>query len=128
VADAITDGAVEATAKDLLPCLQLLFRISASLEADASPLSYVLGLFSSLCIFLCGNVFGALGTARSFVSDCLVARYSSYYHPLMVFSFVLDHSYALCRQQVGVDLWGGEHLQLIRGQAVHNRCAGDEVL
>jgi len=107
VADAITDGAVEATAKDLLPCLQLLFRMSASLEADASPLSSVLGLFSSLCIVLRGNIFGALGTARSFVSDCLVARFSSYSHPLMVFAFYLDPFYAPCRQQVGVDLSGG---------------------
>jgi len=102
--------------------------MSASLEADASPLSSVLGIFSSLCIVSRGNIFGALRTARSFVSNSLVARFSSYSHPLMVFAFYLDPFYAPCRQQVGVDLWWGEHLPLIRGQAVHNLCAGDEMV
>jgi len=77
VEDVIPDGAVAATAKDLLPCLQLLSRMSSSLEADASPLSSVLGLFSSLRIILRGNIIGALGTGRSFVSNCLVACFSS---------------------------------------------------
>ena len=72
VAAAVNDAAAESTAKDLLPCLQLLFRISASLEADTSPLFSVLGLFAALYIVLRGHVFGVLGETRSFVSDCLV--------------------------------------------------------
>ena len=128
VAAAVNDGAVEATARDLLPCLHQLFRMSASLEADASPLSSVLGLFSALHIILRGNIFGVLGATRSFVSDCLVARFSSYSHPLMVLAFFLDPFYAPCRQQVGVDLWGGEHLPTTRGRAVHSLCDGDAEL
>ncbi|OSX80863.1 hypothetical protein BU14_0031s0035 [Porphyra umbilicalis] len=87
VAAAGNDRAVEATARDLLPCLHLLFRMSASLEADASPLSSVLGLFSALHIILRGNIFGVLGATRSFVSDCLIVRFSSYSDPLMVLAF-----------------------------------------
>jgi len=70
VAATVNDGAVESTAKDLLPCLKLLFRMSASLEADASPLSSVLGVFAAFYILLCGHVFSVLGETRSFVSDC----------------------------------------------------------
>jgi len=128
VAEAINDGAIEATANDLLPCLQLLFRLSASLEADACPLSSVLGLFAAFCIVLRGNLFGALGAARSFLSKCLMARFSSYSHPLMVLAFYLDPFYAPCRQQVGVDLWGGEHLPVTRRRAVHSLCDGDDAL
>jgi len=98
VAAAVNDGAVEATASDLLPCLHLLFRMSASLEADASPLSSVLGLFSARHIILRGNMFGVLGATRSFILDSLVARFSSYSHPLMVLAFFLDPFYAPCRQ------------------------------
>jgi len=97
VAEVINDGAIEATANDFLPCLQLLFRLSASLEADACPLSSVLGLFAAICIVLRGNLFGALGAARSFLSKCLMAHFSSYSHPLMVLAFYLDPFYAPCR-------------------------------
>jgi len=43
VVAAINDGAVKAPARDLLPCLHLCFRMSASFEADTSPLSSVPG-------------------------------------------------------------------------------------
>jgi len=75
-AAAVNDEAVESTAKDLLPCLQLLFRMSASLETDASPLSSVLGLFAALYVVLRGHVFGVLGKTRFFVSDCLVIGFA----------------------------------------------------
>ncbi|KAK1857943.1 hypothetical protein I4F81_000557 [Pyropia yezoensis] len=46
VATAINDGAIKNTLRSLSPCLRLLFRVSASLESDGSPLSAVLGLYS----------------------------------------------------------------------------------
>jgi len=76
VAAAVNDEAVDSTAKDLLPCLQLLFRMSASLKTDASPLSSVLGLFAALYIVLRAHVFGVLSETRFFVSDCLVIGFA----------------------------------------------------
>jgi len=46
----------------------------------------------------------------------------------MVLAFFLDPFYAPCRQQIGVDLWGGEHLPTICGRAVHILCDGDAAL
>jgi len=46
----------------------------------------------------------------------------------MLCSFYLDPFYDSCRQQGGVDLKGGNHLPLIRGQAMHNLCDGNDVL
>jgi len=46
----------------------------------------------------------------------------------MVLSFFLDLFYAPCRQQIGVDLWGGEYLLTTRGRAVHILCDGDSAL
>jgi len=43
--------------------------MSASLGADASPLSSVPGLFCSLYVDLRKIILGVLGTARSFVPD-----------------------------------------------------------
>jgi len=128
VAAAVNDGSIESTAKDLLPCLQLLFRMPASLEADASPLSSVLGLFAALYVVMRGHVFGELVETRSFASDRLVDPFCSYSQPLIFLSFYLDPFYAPCRQQIGVDLWGGEHSPTTRRRAVHIFCDSDAAL
>ena len=46
----------------------------------------------------------------------------------MVLAFYLDPFYTPCRQQIGVDLWGGEHLPTICGRAVHILCDDDAAL
>jgi len=46
----------------------------------------------------------------------------------MVLAFFLDPFYAPCRQQVGVDLWGGEHLPTTHRRAMHALCDGDAAL
>lgn len=90
VAFAINDGATEATAKTVAPCLKLLFRVPAFLEADASPLSSVLGLFSGYYITLRGDVFVLSASVRTFLSRSLVSRCSVWSHPLMVSDVSLD--------------------------------------
>lgn len=90
VAFAIDDGATEATAKTIAPCVKLLFRVPASLEADASSLSSVLGLFSGYCITLRGDVLVLSASVRTFDSGSLVSRCSVWSHPLMVSDVSLD--------------------------------------
>mgnify|MGYP003854265965 CR=1 FL=1 len=102
--------------------------MSASLEADASPLSSFFGLFAALYFVLRGHVFCVLGETRSFVSDCSVIRLCSYSHPLMVLAFYLDPFYSPCRQQTVVDLWSGEHFSTTRVRAVHILCDGHAAL
>lgn len=87
IATAINDGSVEATVKSVSPFLDMLFRVSASLEADASPLSSVLGLYVAIFIVLRGSDFALPDGIREFLVHTLVARFAVYLHPLLVLAF-----------------------------------------
>lgn len=114
--------------KSLSPCLNLLFRVSASLEADASPLSAILGLFAGFCIVLRGNTFSLPVETRSALSRSIDSRFSMYSHPLLVLAFYMDPFFVPFRQRVGTELWGTETLPAARTRAVSFLCAGEEDL
>lgn len=120
VATAINDGAIKNTLRSLSPCLRLLFRVSASLESDGSPLSAVLGLYSGFCIVLRGETFALPAATRSFLSGLLVSRFSAYSHPLLVLAFYLDRSFFCSLQATRWDrALGGR----IPPCFTHSRCA-----
>lgn len=128
VATDINDGAIENTLRSLSPCLRLLFRVSASLESDGSPLSAVLGLYSGFSIVLRGETFALPAATRSFLSGLLVSRFSAYSHPLLVLAFYLDPFFVPCRQRVGTGLWGAASLPALRTRAVQFLGGGEEAL
>lgn len=87
VSTAINDGAIEAVLTAFSPCLELLVRVSASLEADASFLSAVIGLFSGFRIVLRGTHSDLLVELRCFLSSAVVSRFSACSHFILVLAF-----------------------------------------
>lgn len=126
VTEAINDRSVEATVKSPSPCLDLLFQEKGSLEADASQLSSVFGLYSGFCIELRGETVAFPSGTLSFLSGCMVSRIFSYSHPSMVVALFLDPSFVPCRQRVCTGLSGAESLSTLRGRAVRFLCGGEE--
>lgn len=87
VSGAVGNPAVEAAATAVPPGLHLLFRLSATLEADGSALSAVVGLFSGLAIVLRSAFLGLPAETRIFLAHCTCCRLGKWYHPVVVFSF-----------------------------------------
>lgn len=83
VAAAMHDGAVKAT-ETISPSLGILLRVSASLVADASTLSSILGPYASFAIALRGHSFGLPDASRERFSHSSVVQFDKYSHPLLV--------------------------------------------
>lgn len=128
VAATINDGTVETTVKSLCPCLDLLFRVSAYLEADASPLPAKLGLFAGFVILLRSNTFALPDEVRAFLCRSFVSLFSLYSHRLFILAFHSDPFCVPYRQLVGTALCVTETLPMTRNRAVSFLCTGEDEL
>jgi len=75
----------------------MLFRMSSSLEEDASPLSAVVGLLSGFVVALRTGLPDLPESTRSYLVDRVHARFASFGDPHVVLAFFLDPFFAPCR-------------------------------
>jgi len=123
---AVDQAAPASSAAVAAPVLRMLFRMSASLEADASPLSAVVGLLSGFVVAL-RTAFPELPeSTRSYLVDRVHARFASFGDQHVVLAFYLDPLFAPCRHADDGALWGTWTLAGHRDAAIE-RLAGEDV-
>jgi len=123
---AVDQAAPASSAAVAAPVLRMLFRMSASLEADASPLSAVVGLLSGFVVAL-RTAFPELPeSTRSYLVDRVHARFASFGDQHVVLAFYLDPLFAPCRHADDGALWGTWTLAGHREAAIE-RLAGEDV-
>lgn len=112
----VQDSVSQAAAAPAAPILCFLFRISAAQEADASPLSCVLGLHTSTIILLRSEFQELVGQVWVLIEQRIRLRVSKRCPPAVVLAFFLDSCDS--RRRAWQDLWGSSTLAQWRDKGI----------